>query len=109
VRHVWLFASSQPDTVVDIAPGFDRKIHARLEHVSQTPDPVNLAAQWRKRAAEIGATGPVPPTSGPSLPMDGWHYSYQRVMRYWLVKVEPESLRGAERAEAWRRSATATG
>jgi LmbE family N-acetylglucosaminyl deacetylase len=60
VRHIWLFASAQPDTVVDIVAGFDRKIQARLEHVSQTPDPVNLAARWRTRAAEVGATGPVP-------------------------------------------------
>jgi LmbE family N-acetylglucosaminyl deacetylase len=60
VRHIWLFASAQPDTVVDIASGFDRKIQARLAHVSQSPDPEGPAAHWRTRAAEIGALGAVP-------------------------------------------------
>jgi LmbE family N-acetylglucosaminyl deacetylase len=60
VQRIWLFASDQPDTVVDIVAGFDRKIQARLAHVSQTPDPADLAAQWQRRAAHIGASGPVP-------------------------------------------------
>jgi LmbE family N-acetylglucosaminyl deacetylase len=60
VKQVWLFASAQADTVVDIVRGFDRKVQARLAHVSQTPNPANLAVHWRERAAEIGQTGPVP-------------------------------------------------
>lgn len=55
VREVWLFASAAPDTWVDIAPTIDRKIAARLAHVSQTSDPEQLRVDWRKRAAAIGA------------------------------------------------------
>jgi len=54
VRELWLFASTAPTHWVDIAAGLDRKIAARLAHVSQTPDPASLDAGWRNRAAEIG-------------------------------------------------------
>jgi LmbE family N-acetylglucosaminyl deacetylase len=60
VKEIWLFASAQPDTMVDITRGFDRKVQARLAHASQTPDPAALAIRWRERATEIGATGHVP-------------------------------------------------
>ncbi len=60
VREVWLFASSTPDSLVDITAGFERKIAARLAHGSQTPDPAALAAGWRARAAGIGASDGLP-------------------------------------------------
>lgn len=55
VRQVWLFASAAPDTWVDIADGFDRKLLARLAHTSQTADPEDLRKRWRERAERIGA------------------------------------------------------
>jgi len=55
VEEVWLFASTAPTAYVYIAPAFDRKIAARLAHVSQTRDPAALRASWRQRAADIGA------------------------------------------------------
>ncbi|HYH12392.1 MAG TPA: PIG-L deacetylase family protein, partial [Thermomicrobiales bacterium] len=54
VRELWLFASSAPTHWVDIGAGLDRKIDARLAHLSQTPDRAALDAGWRNRAAEIG-------------------------------------------------------
>ncbi|MCC6457943.1 MAG: PIG-L family deacetylase [Caldilineaceae bacterium] len=54
VQEVWLFASSLADAYVDITTGFERKLAARLAHVSQTPDPVALVENWRRRVAEIG-------------------------------------------------------
>ena len=56
LREVWLFASDAADASVDIAPTFERKLAARLEHRSQTADPAELRARWRERAAAIGAT-----------------------------------------------------
>jgi LmbE family N-acetylglucosaminyl deacetylase len=61
VREVWLFSSDRPTAYVDIGPGFERKIAARLAHASQTRDPAALRAGWRERAARIGAE------AGPSL------------------------------------------
>jgi LmbE family N-acetylglucosaminyl deacetylase len=55
VRQVWLFASAAPDTWIDIGASFDRKIAARLAHVSQTNDAEALRTAWRERAAAIGA------------------------------------------------------
>jgi len=55
VGQIWLFASDAPDSIVDVAAGFERKLAARLAHGSQTSDPVTLAAGWRRRAAEVGA------------------------------------------------------
>lgn len=54
VEAVWLFASAIAGTYIDIREGFDRKIAARLAHVSQTPDPVALEQSWKARAARIG-------------------------------------------------------
>jgi len=55
VRQAWLFSSAAPDTWVDIAAAFERKVAARLAHASQTADPEALGADWRERAAQIGA------------------------------------------------------
>jgi LmbE family N-acetylglucosaminyl deacetylase len=55
VQSVWLFASACADSYVDITTGFDRKVKARLAHVSQTSDPVALVNGWRERAHAIGA------------------------------------------------------
>jgi LmbE family N-acetylglucosaminyl deacetylase len=60
VREVWLFSSAIADCYVDISEGFDRKVHARLAHESQTPDPAALPENWRTRAANIGAPAGVP-------------------------------------------------
>jgi LmbE family N-acetylglucosaminyl deacetylase len=54
VREVWLFSSAAADSCVDIATGFERKLAARLAHVSQTPDAKELAESWRARAGQIG-------------------------------------------------------
>lgn len=54
VQTVWLFASAVADSYVDISQGFERKISARLQHRSQTPDPAALLPSWRARAARIG-------------------------------------------------------
>jgi LmbE family N-acetylglucosaminyl deacetylase len=55
VQQVWLFCSAAPDTWVDIAKSFDRKLAARLAHRSQTKDADALRANWRDRAAAVGA------------------------------------------------------
>jgi LmbE family N-acetylglucosaminyl deacetylase len=55
VREVWLFSSAAADAYVDIRAGFERKIAARLAHVSQTGDATALRQSWRERAARIGA------------------------------------------------------
>jgi len=60
VRQVWLFASTQADSFVDISAGFDRKVAARLAHASQTPDPDALRVGWRERARTIGAPAGLP-------------------------------------------------
>ncbi|MDB5081961.1 MAG: GlcNAc-PI de-N-acetylase family [Chloroflexi bacterium] len=54
VGQVWLFASSRPDTFVDITDGFDLKVSARLVHESQTVDPEALRKSWQERAAKVG-------------------------------------------------------
>jgi LmbE family N-acetylglucosaminyl deacetylase len=54
VREVWLFASAVADTYVDISEEFERKLAARLAHVSQTLDPEALATSWRRRAQQVG-------------------------------------------------------
>lgn len=59
VRDVWLFASGVAEVYVDITTSFERKIAARLAHVSQTPDPAALPESWHRRAAEIGAMAQV--------------------------------------------------
>ncbi len=60
VRHVWLFASTQADAYVDISAGFERKLAARLEHTSQTPDPDALRSGWRQRSKTLGAAAGLP-------------------------------------------------
>jgi LmbE family N-acetylglucosaminyl deacetylase len=55
VEDVWLFSSAIATTAVDIAVLLERKIDARLEHRSQSPDPAALRRAWRERAAAIGA------------------------------------------------------
>lgn len=60
VKEVWLFSSAIASNYVDISAGFDRKIHARLAHDSQTPDPSALPGNWRERAAAIGAEAGLP-------------------------------------------------
>jgi len=60
VGQVWLFASTQAGSFVDISAGFDRKVAARLAHASQTPDPDALRAGWRHRARTIGAPADLP-------------------------------------------------
>lgn len=54
VRSIWLFASTVADRVVDITPALERKLVARLEHRSQTPDPAELVRSWRRHAADVG-------------------------------------------------------
>jgi LmbE family N-acetylglucosaminyl deacetylase len=54
VRSVWLFSSEYPTAYVDITATLDRKIAARLAHVSQTKDPDGLRDDWYARAAAIG-------------------------------------------------------
>ncbi len=54
VRQLWLFASTAPTHYVDISTGLDRKIAARLVHISQTSDPAVLDTGWRTRAADTG-------------------------------------------------------
>ena len=54
VSELWLFASTAPTHWVDIRKTLEQKIAARLEHISQTPDPTALRDAWRSRAADIG-------------------------------------------------------
>jgi LmbE family N-acetylglucosaminyl deacetylase len=60
VREVWMFSSMVASSYVDISSGFDRKVHARLAHESQTSDPAALPDNWRTRAAQIGEPADVP-------------------------------------------------
>lgn len=60
VSELWLFSSDRPTHYVDIAAGFERKIAARLAHVSQTRDPEALPRGWHERAARIGAEAGLP-------------------------------------------------
>jgi len=52
--EAWLFASSQPDVVVDIGAAFARKLAARLAHLSQTGDAAALEQAFRQRGEEVG-------------------------------------------------------
>ena len=54
VQEVWLFSSVNADSYVDISASFDRKIAARLAHISQTVDPDALRTGWRERFTTIG-------------------------------------------------------
>lgn len=55
VAAAWLIMSLIPDWVVDIGAVFERKIAARLAHMSQYTDAAALEDAYRRRAAEIGA------------------------------------------------------
>lgn len=54
VGEVWLFASDAQDTPLDITLSLERKIAARLAHVSQTRDAQALRESWTRRAARFG-------------------------------------------------------
>jgi LmbE family N-acetylglucosaminyl deacetylase len=60
VSEAWLFASTAATTAIDITDTLERKIVARLEHRSQTPDPDALRVAWRERAAAIGVPFSLP-------------------------------------------------
>ena len=51
LRQIWM-----PPLPIYITATLDLKIAARLEHRSQTADPAALAHDWRRRAAEMGAS-----------------------------------------------------
>ncbi len=56
VRTVLLFGTDRPDTVIDIAPVFERKLAALRCHASQASAfPGGLEARIRTRAREAGA------------------------------------------------------
>ncbi len=55
VGAIWLFASAVADAYVDISATFERKITARLAHISQTADPAALPARFRTRDSAAGA------------------------------------------------------
>jgi LmbE family N-acetylglucosaminyl deacetylase len=55
VREVYLTGSRTPDTWVDIAPTFARKLAALREHASQIKDPDGLEGRLRERAAGLAA------------------------------------------------------
>jgi LmbE family N-acetylglucosaminyl deacetylase len=54
VSEIWLFVGAAADAQVDISTVFDRKIRARLAHVSQTADAEPLRRNWQERAARLG-------------------------------------------------------
>jgi LmbE family N-acetylglucosaminyl deacetylase len=60
VGQVWLFASDIADTYVDIAEVFERKIEARLAHVSQTRDAEALRKRFRERAETLSKPSGLP-------------------------------------------------
>jgi LmbE family N-acetylglucosaminyl deacetylase len=56
VGRALLFGTDRPDTYVDFAPVFERKIEALTRHVSQVSAfPGGLHERLRRRAAEAGA------------------------------------------------------
>jgi LmbE family N-acetylglucosaminyl deacetylase len=60
VSGPWLFSSDRPTHHVDSTDGFERKIAARLAHVSQTHNAEALRRAWRERAARTGAAVGLP-------------------------------------------------
>ena len=54
VREVWLFSSLNADSYIDISNGFERKVEARLAHISQTSDSSALRTGWHERFTVIG-------------------------------------------------------
>jgi len=54
VRELYLFTTDHPNTWVDIAASFERKVAAVAAHVSQIRQPDDLASRMRERAQRIG-------------------------------------------------------
>ncbi len=60
VPEVWLTASQEPDTYVDITDTIDTKVKALLCHQSQMSEPENMSAMIRQWAAETAKSGGFP-------------------------------------------------
>ncbi|HCI81999.1 MAG TPA: PIG-L family deacetylase, partial [Ktedonobacter sp.] len=50
----WLFSSLNADSYIDISNGFERKVEARLAHISQTLRGQLLRTGWHERFTVIG-------------------------------------------------------
>jgi len=59
-REAWLFLTECPDVIVDIAPGIELKIAARIAHACQVVDAAAVALGIRTRAETTGAPYAVP-------------------------------------------------
>lgn len=59
-REAWLFLTDRPDVIVDIAPGIELKIAARIAHACQAIDAAAVALGIRTRAETTGAPYAVP-------------------------------------------------
>ena len=59
-REAWLFLTDRPDVIVDIAPGLELKIAARIAHACQAVDAAAVALGIRTRAETTGAPYAVP-------------------------------------------------
>ncbi len=59
-REAWLFLTDRPDVIVDIAPGIELKIAARIAHACQAVDAAAVASGIRTRAEATGAPYAVP-------------------------------------------------
>ena len=59
-REAWLFHTARPDVIVDIAPGIELKIAARIAHACQAIDAAAVALGIRTRAETTGAPYAVP-------------------------------------------------
>ncbi len=59
-REAWLFLTERPDVIVDIAPGIELKIAARIAHACQAVDAAAVALGIRTRAETTGAPYAVP-------------------------------------------------
>ena len=54
VNSAWLFASAFGSKYVDISSTLERKVEARLQHLSQLSEPTELRAKWEERAQTTG-------------------------------------------------------
>jgi hypothetical protein len=59
-REAWLFLTDRPDVIVDIAPGIELKIAARIAHACQAIDAAAVAHGIRTRAETTGTPYAVP-------------------------------------------------
>jgi LmbE family N-acetylglucosaminyl deacetylase len=59
-REAWLFLTDRPDVIVDIAPGIELKIAARIAHACQAIDAEAVKRGIRTRAETTGAPYAVP-------------------------------------------------